>query len=486
MMKRPNSQHGPSNGSNGQARNGHAPKSFASDRSFMVSAPGKVIVFGEHAVVHGKVITQLTIYDESELTYVQAAMAASVSLRSYLLVTPASASRPSVTLTFPDISLQHSWYLDELPFGDFTHTTKAKRFDEQVSVLDTELMAAIQPHVANVSVHLPEKARHQHHAAASCFLYILLSLGSPEMPSCVYSMRSTIPIGAGLGSSASISVCIAAALLIQGNHIQSPSVSSSLAQAEQTLDIINNWAFVGELCIHGSPSGVDNTVATKGKAVLFRRTKPGQPPQVTPLHDFPVLPLLLVDTKHPRSTAAEVAKVGALNTAHPEVVALILNAIDKITQDAHVLITNPNYKADDPVSLQRFGELIRMNHGLLVALSVSHPKLERVRELIDQANIGYTKLTGAGGGGCAITLLQPGATQDVLHELENRLEQEGFAKYETTLGGQGVGVLTSPPTDKGCVITNEEFLQVTGSQGIESLFRSEKAGQWRYWSERAA
>lgn len=413
-------------------------------------------------------------------------MAASISLRSYLLVTPSSSSRASVTLTFPDISLQHTWYLDELPFADFKHPSKAKRFDEQVTVLDTDLVAAIKPHVADVSTHLPEKARHQHHAAASCFLYILLSLGAPDMSSCVYSLRSTIPIGAGLGSSASISVCIAAALLLQGSHITGPSIPTSATQAEQTLDIINYWAFVGELCIHGNPSGVDNTVATKGKAVLFRRTKPGQSPQVTPLHDFPVLPLLLVDTKQSRSTAAEVAKVGALNTAHPGVVTLILNGIDKITEEAHALISRPDYKADDPESLQRLGELIRMNHGLLVALSVSHPKLERVRELIDQANIGYTKLTGAGGGGCAITLLQPDATKDMLQDLERQLDQEGFAKYETTLGGQGVGVLGPPPSSTGRAITQEDFLQVTGSQGIEGLLQADKAGIWKYWSAGAA
>merc|ERR1712193_477215 len=60
--------------------------------AFMVSAPGKVIVYGEHAVVHGK-----------------AAIAASISLRSYLLVTFLSKSRRTVSLRFPDIQLDHTW-----------------------------------------------------------------------------------------------------------------------------------------------------------------------------------------------------------------------------------------------------------------------------------------------------------------------------------------------------------------------------------------
>jgi mevalonate kinase len=57
--------------------------------------------------------------------------------------------------------------------------------------------------------------------------------------------------------------------------------------------------------------------------------------------------------------------------------------------------------------------LIRINHSLLDAIGVGHVALTEV--VAASASVGFTsKLTGAGGGGCAITLLdaQPESAVD--------------------------------------------------------------------------
>ena len=157
---------------------------------------------------------------------------------------------------------------------------------------------------------------------------------------------------------------------------------------------------------------------------------------------FPELPLLLVNTKQPRSTSDQVAAVKRLKERHTEITESMLDAIDLITTEANEIISDPNFStAPGSDSLTRLGDLIRINHGLLVSLGVSHPKLERIRELIDHSGIGWTKLTGAGGGGCSITLLKPNVKKEVLTDLDEKLKSEGFEKYETTLGGPGVGVM---------------------------------------------
>lgn len=256
---------------------------------------------------------------------------------------------------------------------------------------------------------------------------------------------------------------------------------------------INRWAFVSEMCIHGNPSGVDNTVATQGKAVVFQRMDYSKPPAVKPLWDFPELPLLLVDTNQAKSTAHEVAKVGRLRNAHPKLVGSILDAMDKVTQSAADILTDDDFDDSDEEYLNKVGELMTINHGLLVSLGVSHPRLERIRELVDHEGIGWTKLTGAGGGGCSITLLRPDVPEEKLHALEDKLESENYAKFETTLGGDGVGVLwpavlkngMDEDEEGGMEIDLEKFLNAEGTEGVERLVGvhghgGEREG-WKFW-----
>ena len=441
--------------------------------AFMTSAPGKVIVFGEHAVVHGK-----------------AAIAASISLRSYLLVTALSKSRRTITLRFPDIGLDHTWEIDALPWSIFSGPGKKKFYYDLVTSLDDDFVEAMQPHLVNVSPKASLEHRKIHHSAASSFLYLFLSLGSQSFPGCIYTLRSTLPIAAGLGSSASITVCISSALLLQIRALAGPHPDQPIDESILQIERINRWAFVGEMCIHGNPSGVDNTVATGGKAVLFKREDYTKPPTVTPLRNFPELPLLLVNTRQVRSTATEVAKVAVLKKSQPIVTNLILDAIDKISESALELLSNSKNGGPDEVTLRTLGELINVNHGLLVSLGVSHPRLERIRELVDTVGIGWTKLTGAGGGGCAITLLKSGTESEELQKLEGRLEEENFERFQITLGGDGVGILWPAVLQNGTDekggedIDQEKFLNAKGREGVEALVGvglSERREGWKFW-----
>lgn len=445
--------------------------------SFITSAPGKVILFGEHAVVHGK-----------------SAIAAAISLRSYLLVTALSKTDRIITLRFPDISFQHTWRIDDLPWATFSHHSKKKFYYDLVTSLDPDLVDAMRPHLANVSPKASPENRKIHQAAASAFLYLFLSLGSQKFPGCIYTLRSTLPIGAGLGSSASICVCLSSALLLQIRTLSGPHPDQPREEAELQVERINRWAFVGEMCIHGNPSGVDNTVSTGGKAVLFKRPDYARAPRVTPLYSFPELRFLLVNTRQVRSTAAEVAKVAALKKSQTLITNLILEAIDKVSEAAHEMISDPDFDEESQNVSQILGELIQVNHGLLVSLGVSHPRLERISELVNSAGVGWTKLTGGGGGGSAITLLKPGASAAALKTLETRLDAENFERFEATLGGDGVGVLmpailrNGTDEEGGEEIDQEKFLNAKGREGVERLVGvgvQEKREGWKFWRIRA-
>lgn len=138
--------------------------------------------------------------------------------------------------------------------------------------LDAALLKSMDP------VLEPFAKKEFQHAAVYAFLYLYISLSTPPTTNITFLLRSAIPMGSGLGSSASISVCLATALLTLGGHIPKANTKrhDGIDAGEVDVDVlkvINDWAYVGEKCIHGNPSGVDNTVATFGGGVVFRKER---------------------------------------------------------------------------------------------------------------------------------------------------------------------------------------------------------------------
>lgn len=169
----------------------------------------------------------------------------------------------------------------------------------------------------------------------------------------------------------------------------------------------------------------------------------------------------------------------------------VIEAIGQVTESALKLFSSTDFSDNGRYdAIDRLGTLVRVNHSLLDILGVSHHCLKRVCELVDGADIGWTKLTGAGGGGCAITLLRPDVNEGIVEELERKLIEEGFEKHEAMSGADGVGVLWPAIVRNGShgedeEIDEEKSESVIDTYGIEQLVgvrvREYHEG-WNFWT----
>jgi len=369
-------------------------------RPLVVSAPSKVILHGEHAVVYGKT-----------------AVAASLDLRTRMTIKPHSTH---IVVNFPDVGLSDCWTPEQLK-----ELFKHKPVDKVEEEVDLVYLDKIHDFLSTDQSNLRM-------ASVICFLYLYSVIVNPDFITMEILVESEIPLGAGLGSSAALSVCLAAGLmgvLHQINGLEKNIFNNLNSTIKKD---VCRLAFLSEKILHGTPSGIDNSVSTYGGLCKFSRGT------LTPLPFNSSLQIFLVNTNIERNTKDLVGKVKMKYDAHPKVIKPILESIDGISEAFLALMEKFNCH-DSNSRIREIEELVDYNQALLHALGVSHPSLQDVCNIFSQFGL-HGKLTGAGGGGFAFAFIPPSLPEKSLALIKESLENSGFTCCTADVGGTGMTV----------------------------------------------
>jgi mevalonate kinase len=283
---------------------------------------GKVILFGEHSVVHGRPALALAVERASE-------------------VLPAPSPVPHTTLHIAP------WHV-QVDTGD--------AMNEGREPLQQALKVA--------------RAFYDDH--------VELTL----------SASIQIPSGAGMGSSAALGVAVLRAM----------DDARGITRSD---DEIYERSLAWERVFHGNPSGVDNAMATHGGMAIFTKGSPLK--RIVPRRK---VRLVAGFSGSGSSTKNMVASVARQYEREPERIGKLFDAIAAIVSNGKLALEQGDMRS--------LGQLMTLNHKLLSALMLSTNVLEEMIAAANEAGALGAKVTGAGGGGCMIALVDSDAQRDAV------------------------------------------------------------------------
>lgn len=295
------------------------------------SAPAKVILFGEHSVVYG-----------------YPAIAAPVKkIKAKANVKADPKGEP----------------------GQIRIVAPAVALDEMLSDLDSSQPLATA--IRKVCSHLKVK----------------------QLPACTVRVTSTIPLAAGLGSGAAVSVAIIRA------------ISSFLGHPLPNEDVCQ-LAFEVEKLYHSMPSGIDNTVITYEKPVYYIKSQP-----IEILTVKKPFTLVIADTGITTPTKESVNDVRKAWQANKKQFDAYFESTGSLAVSARQAIEAGNNEL--------LGPLMDANHGLLRKIGVSCAKLDQLVLAARQAGAHGAKLSGGGRGGNLIALVNEEHANSIAKALKN-------------------------------------------------------------------
>lgn len=243
-------------------------------------------------------------------------------------------------------------------------------------------------------------------ATGRAFAALLDALTSPPMR---VTLDAAIPLGTGLGGSAAIGVAVARAV----TRVLDPNANP---RSKEVLAAADAW----ERVFHGNPSGIDVRAAVHGGCIWYTREEGAKPIDVArPIE------LAIAIAGPPARTHDMVESVEKLTRARPDIAGKTFSGIEVLVKNARLAI--------EVGQLRDLGKLMDLNQMLLAGLFVSTEGIETACRLARDAGALGAKLTGAGGGGCVIALVESDPTNVLTAWRANGIE--GFsARIASSVG----------------------------------------------------
>ncbi len=208
------------------------------------------------------------------------------------------------------------------------------------------------------------------------------------------TIESAVPIASGMGSGAALATALVRALAAAaGQQPDAPTVAGLVAASERLL--------------HGTPSGIDQTVIAREQPIWFcRASAPDAVPTIEPLSIARSFTLVIGDTGERSPTRQMVTAVRQRRVTEPALVDAAFAGIAAATVQARAAL-----QAGD---LALLGGCLDACHGALATIGVSCATLDRLVAAARAAGASGAKLAGAGGGGVMIALAAAPAAATVI------------------------------------------------------------------------
>lgn len=336
-----------------------------------VSAPGKVHLIGEHAVVYGK-----------------PAIIAAIGKRTTVKAEKHEKAR------YKDnrFNVDAEWTIEEVKkAADETRALWNKCNEEKK-------FSPLFEHV---------KANGYENYRKSALGILLQNIGIDSGVS--VEINGDVPIGSGLGSSASLHGALAKGV-------------AAAHSKELTTEEANEHAYNLEQIMHGTPSGGDNSACCYGGLVWFRKAQPKN--EIASLREeipHKLENFVLVNVGTPEKTTGElVQQVRDLDENFRNE---RMDNIEKLTNELRGVLRDKNYG--------RMKEIINETQKNLADVTISTPEIDKLCEAV-KAIGGAAKLSGAGGGGNVL------CWHEDVDKLKETIRSVGYEPMETELSVEGV------------------------------------------------